>query len=238
MSIKIIADSLTDFPDQLRSEAKEVDGKYELDGAGVLKKNSELLGKNAKLTTRAEEAEAAKESSEATAREWKSKANIPNGQKLVADDVAELGEAALDAKISKDEMPTLKTAAADLQSKIDAYEGEKVIGEVAQSLGFNNRFILAAKDKGLKFEKTTEKVDGKDVGVWNVVGAGDAKTKVDEFLKTDGYFKEFAPTFTDDKTSGFQYPHQTSDRGNAGAATNPVDAQMAKYSPPASAAVQ
>lgn len=220
MSIKIIADSLTDFPDQLRSEAKEVDGKFELDGAGVLKKNSELLGKNAKLTSRAEEAEAAKDASDANAQEWKGKAKIPTGHKVVAQDVAELGEAAKAAEISKDELPTLKGAKADLQSKIDAFEGEKVISDVAQSLGFNNRFAAMAKDKNLKFEKTTEKVDGKDVDVWNVVGSDNSKTKVGDFIKQDAYFKEFADTFASaDKSGGKRYLGQESGQDRQSSAT-------------------
>ncbi|HXG86524.1 MAG TPA: hypothetical protein VNI84_21075 [Pyrinomonadaceae bacterium] len=237
MSIKIIADGRDEFPENLRSEAKEVDGRFELDGAGVLKKNSELLGKNAKLTTRAEEAEAAKESSDATAKEWKSKANIPVGQKLVADDVAELGEAALAAKITKDEMPTLKTAASDLQSRIDAFEGEKVIGEVVRAEKLNELFTRDARVKGLKFEKQTATVDGKVLDTWFVKGEADAKTRVDEFLKTDEFFKVGNYAAADAGKSGFQYPEQKPDRANVGNPVNPVDARMAKYSPPAAAAV-
>lgn len=201
MSIKIIADSRDDFPENIRSEAKEVDGKYELDGAGVLKKNKELLGKNATLVARAEEAEAAKDAAEAAAQEWKGKAKIPSGQKLVAEDVAELGEAAKAAELTKDEMPTLKTAKADLQGKIDTFEGEKVIGEIALAKNLNNRWQVMAKDKNLKFEKTTEKVDGKDAFDYVVLNADGTKTKVEDFNKTDGYFKEFAETFKQEKNS-------------------------------------
>jgi hypothetical protein len=237
MSIKIIADSLTDFPENLRSEAKEVEGKFELDGAGVLRKNSELLGKNAKLNARAEEAEAAKDAAEAVVQEWKGKAKIPAGQRLVAEDVAELGEAAKAAEISKDEMPTLKTAKADLQSKIDAFEGEKVIAEVVGAENLNELFKRDAREKGLKFEKQTTTVDGKAVDTWFVKGEADAKTKVSDFLQSDEFFK-VGNYATSGDGKGLPYPHQTPDRGNVGATINPVDALMAKYSPPASAAVQ
>lgn len=237
MSIKIIADSLTDFHESLRSEAKEVDGKFELDGAGVLKKNSELLGKNAKLSTRAEEAEAAKEAAEAAAQEWKGKARIPSGQEIVTTKQATLGKAAEVAGINEDEMLPLKTAAADLQSKIDAFENEKVIGEVIGTENLNELFRRDAKEKGLKFEKQTAIVDGKAVDTWFVKGDGDAKTKVSDFLQSDEFFK-VGNYATSGDGKGLPYPHQAPDRGNAGAATNPVDAQMAKYSPPASAAVQ
>ncbi len=211
MSIKIIADSRDEFPENLRSEAKEVEGKFEINGDGVIKKNKELLGKNATLLTRAEEAEAAKEAADAQATEWKGKARIPTGQKLVAEDVAELGEAAKEAGLVAGEMPTLKTAKADLQSEIDGLKGEKVIDEVAKTYGFNNRFVLAAKDKNLKFEKTTEKIDEKDTDVWQVLGADNTKIKVDDFLKTDGYFKEFADTFAaEQKKDGVQLAGQRS----------------------------
>ncbi|MCY7375992.1 MAG: hypothetical protein LH472_08480 [Pyrinomonadaceae bacterium] len=197
MSAKIVFDTKEEIREDLRDKAKEIDGKFELDAKGILSKNTELLGKNTALADKVEELESAN-------AELKKSSKMPAGQKLVAADVAELGEAAQTAGLSTDEMPTLKTAAADLQKQIDGFAQEKVIAEVAANLGFNNRFILAARDKGLRFEKTQETADGKAVEVWNVKGEGDTKTKVEEFLKTDGYFKEFAETFKSDnnKSSG------------------------------------
>ncbi len=204
MSAKIVFDTKEEIREDLRDKAKEVDGKFELDAKGVLDKNTELLGKNSTLTYKVEELDS-------TVTELKKSSKIPAGQKIVAENVAELGEAALAAGLVKDEMPTLKSSKDDLQKKIDGYENEKVVSEVAAANGFNNRFVLAAKDKGLKFEKSIEKVDGKDIDVWNILGADNSKTKVKDFLESDAYFKEFADTFTDAGT-GKAYPPQTSDK--------------------------
>jgi hypothetical protein len=187
------------IPEHLQGEAKEVDGKFELDAAPVLKKNKELLGKNATLTTRAEEAEAAKEVAEAARDEWKGKAKIPDGQKVVPEDVAELGTAAKEAGLVKDEIPTLKTAKADIEAQLEAVKGERVVEEVAKANELNEKFVELAKDKGLKFEKKLEKVDEKDVDVWYVVGEKDSKpenTKLDDFFEKDAFFSKFAGDFT------------------------------------------
>lgn len=212
MPIKIIADSRTELPEHLQGEAKEVDGgKFEVSADGIIKKNKELLGKNASLQTRAEEAEAAKEAAEASAKEWKGKANIPAGQKLVSDEVAELGEAAKTAEIGKDEMPTLKTAKADLQKQIDDAANEKTIAEVAKATG---RDVESLKEhvaaKGLKFETKEETVDGKNVVKFIAVRQdGDAEVKTDAteyFEKTASHVK-----LAESEQSGFQYPRQKPD---------------------------
>jgi hypothetical protein len=49
MPVKIIFDSLEEVPEELRTKAKESDGKYEMDAMGVLNKNRELLDKVAKV---------------------------------------------------------------------------------------------------------------------------------------------------------------------------------------------
>jgi len=108
----------------------------------------------------------------------------------------------------------LKTANEDLQKQIDSFNAEKTIDEVANANNFNDRFKRLAKEKSLQFEKTTEKVDGKDVDVWNVKGEADAKTKVSDFITTDPFFKDFADTFTADKSGdGKHYVGQESGSG-------------------------
>lgn len=188
MSIKIIADSRDEFPENLRSEAKEVEGKFEINGDGVIKKNAELLGKNAKLSTRAEEAEAAKEAADARAKEWKGKAAIPAGQKIAPEDVVELGEAAKEAGLAKDELPTLKTAKADLQNKLDAIDEQKIRSDAAASVGkkFEN-FDDHATAKNLKLSRKTEKQGDKDVDYYVVIGKDsegkDTETRISDYVK-------------------------------------------------------
>ena len=199
MSLKIIADSKNELPEHLQSQAEEVDGKFQVDGDGIVKKNKELLKDNSTLRAKNEELTADADTAKADRDEWKGKAKIPNGSKIVTDEIAELGEAAKSAEIGKDEMPTLKGAKADLQKRIDSFENEKVIAEVAATKGLNKRFVLAAQDKGWKFEKTTEKVGDKDVEDFVVLNADGTKPKIDDFLKTDAYAKEFADTFKSEK---------------------------------------
>ena len=217
MSIKIIADSRDEFPENLRSEAKETDGKYELDGAGVLKKNKELLGKNATLLTRAEEAEAAKEAADAQAKEWKGKAAVPAGQELVTTKQAALGKAAEAAEIAEDELPTLKTAKADLQKQIDAIDEQKIRAEAATSVGkkFEN-FDDHATAKNLKFSKKTEKQGDKDVDYYVVLGKDnegkDTETRISDYVKDK--------SLPDAKEDGGDRRYIGQESGNGGAALN------------------
>lgn len=203
---KIIFDKKSEIPEHLQADATEIDGdKWELDAAPILKKNKELLGKNATLTTRAEEAEAAKDAAEAQAADWKGKAKIPDDQKLVAKDIAELGEAAKEAGLVVDEMPTLKTAKADLEGQLEVVKGERLIEEVAKANQLNEKFVELAKDKKLKFEKKVEKdEEQKDVDAWYVVGEKDGKpenTKLETFFETDPFFSKFADTFVSDENA-------------------------------------
>lgn len=158
--------------------------------------------------------------------EYKAKA-IPQGFRAVKAKIAELGEAAENAGYTKEEIQTLKTQAAELQQQIDGLKSEKVIETVAGVKNFNNRFKIAAREKGLQFENATEKVDGKDVEKWFVVGSEGAKTDLDEFLKTDEYFKEFADTF---QTQNAQPPKfgNSPDPKPIGAATDTEKENAAK----------
>lgn len=193
------------IPENLKNAAKELeDGTFELDAKGILKKNKELLRDNASLEAKVETAESKAETAEARAKEWKSKANLADDKRIVDADVAELGEAAKTAGVEIAEIPTLKTASVDLQKQIDSLKGEKTLQDVAGDLKLNKRFVLAAQDKGWKFEKVGE---GEEA-VWNHVD-GEKKTPVDEFFKTDTYAKEFADTFTDAE-SGNQWVQQES----------------------------
>ena len=225
---KIIFDTKNEIPEHLRNQVTEnTDGKFEIDAKGVLDKNKELLKDNSKLRETNESLTADLETAKTTATEWKGKAKLPAGHKIVADDVADLGEAAKEAGLLKDEMPTLKTSKEDLQKQIDSLKGEKVIDEVAKANKLNNRFKLTAKDKGWKFESATEKdADGKDKTVWNHIGADGAKTKVETFFETDEYAKEFYPTFKEE-SDGNTWVNQESGK-DAKPPKNLAEQHMAK----------
>ncbi len=157
MSAKIIFDSKNEIPEHLQSQATEVDGKWELDASGVLNKNKELLGKNAKLAREKEEAEAAKEAAEADATEWKGKAKIPSGQTLVAKDVAELGAAVKESGLSKDEIAKLKTENDEFKSKAAESQGLEIRREAAKYLGYTNEDAFARLAKDVQITKDGDK---------------------------------------------------------------------------------
>lgn len=124
---------------------------------------------------------------------------LPAGKIAVDPEIEELGTAAKTAGLIVTEIPTLKTKADDLQKVIDAGTAEKLIDEVAKANGLNEKFVELAKDKNLKFEKKTEKVDDEDTDVWYVVNEKDGATekqKLETFLEKDSFFSKFADTFT------------------------------------------
>lgn len=125
---------------------------------------------------------------------------LPAGKIAVDPEIEKLGNAAKAAELKAEEIPALKTAAADLQKQIDATAYEKTLASVAEDHGLNDKFIELAKDKNLKFESRVEK-DGDDkTTVWDVVSEKDGKTekhKIDDFLEKDSFFSKFADTFSD-----------------------------------------
>jgi hypothetical protein len=158
MPAKIIFDNKTEIPEHLRDAANEVDGKFELDATPVLKKNKELLGKNATLQSRAEEAEAAKETAEATAAEWKGKAKLPSGKRIVDADVAELGEAAKTAGVAKDEIGALKTEVETLKTEKVKGERTEARSKAADAIGLDGRkFAKLAETEDFDIEFEGEK---------------------------------------------------------------------------------
>jgi hypothetical protein len=202
MSAKIVFDTKGEIPEHLRESASEVDGKFELDASGVLGKNKELLGNNKTLTSENQRLnnEVARLQSSA----------LPEGKVAVDPEIEKFGNAVKNAGLKISEIPTLKTKADELQKQIDSFATEKDVDAVAEAKGYNGKFKAMAKKQGLKFEKVTETVDGKPVDKWFVVGADNAKTDVENFLKTDSFFKEFADTFADEKQEqkGFNFGEQ------------------------------
>ncbi len=160
--------------------------------------------------------------------------NLPQGMVAVAPEIKELGEAAKQAEIDKDEMPTLKTAKADLEKEINSLKGEKVFDEAADALGWKRaEFKRLAKDLNIVAEdvkdgdETVKKffVAGKD--------SDNKETKIE--LPEDENFKPFLSVL--ENGGGKPYPYQKPTGGGSGDQRNPVDATMAKYAPPASASI-
>jgi hypothetical protein len=216
---KIIFDATEkkDIPEHLLSQAKELEGGgWELDAKGVLSKNKELLKDNAKLGEKVSDLEAAKEAAEESAKEWKGKANIPADKQIVDKEVAELGEAAKAAQIFKDEMPTLKTKADDLQAKLDARDAEAINTKVAEMSGKDAQaWREHATANNLRYEKRTEKVDNEDKEYFVVFKKGEDGTETE--AKLSDYLTSSAAHVKDaedavQKKSGVQFPVQKSVR--------------------------
>lgn len=183
MSAKIIFDSKDEIPENLRSQATETDGKWELDAKGVLSKNKELLGKNARLISDLEEANAAKEAAQINANEWKGKAKLPVGKVIVEKEIAELGETAKNAAISKDDIPNLK-------SKIEGYEkaeSEKqalsVREEAGKFLGYQNTNAFARLAKDLEITR--------DGAAFNIKVGTETKSLTKDFVEKHEAFAPF-----------------------------------------------
>lgn len=176
---KIIFDTKDEIPESLRAQVVEVDGKFELDAKGVLDKNKELLADNSKLKTD-------KANLETQVTELKTKSpDVPRGHRIVALDIAELGEAAKGAGLVKDELPTLKTTVSDLQSKIAERDADEINAKVA---AVAKKDLAAwrehAKANGLRFEQRDE--GGKaDFAVFKKGADGkEVETKLGDYVKT------------------------------------------------------
>jgi hypothetical protein len=130
---------------------------------------------------------------------------LPSGKVAVDPEIETLGNAAKTAELKVEEIPTLKTKADDLQKVIDEGKAEKLIDEVAKANGMNEKFVELAKDKKLKFENKTEKIDDEDIVVTYVVKEKDGTTekqKLGEFLEKDSFFSKFADTFAASEEDG------------------------------------
>lgn len=196
---KIIFDSKNEIPEHLRDDAKEVDGKFELDAKGVLDKNKELLKDNKKLKLDNESLQAEKEAAEDAVTEAKSKVNIPRGKRLVDADVAELGEAAKTASLSSSDISNLKT-------KVDEFEREKKEEEVKNlktrafnSAGISNTDLALSLRQSDDLEFESEMKDGKEI-FYRVVEKDGKKEKMlfdNNYVKSlDGFKDVFAQLST------------------------------------------
>jgi hypothetical protein len=144
------------IPEGVSAKENE-DGTFEVDAIGVLNKNKQLLTKNATLQTKVEEAESAKEAADAQAAEWKGKAKIPAGKALVDADVAELGEAAKSANLSKDEIPTLKTDVETLKTEKAKSSRNEVRAKAAAAAGLSpDKFTRLAETEDFDVEFVKE----------------------------------------------------------------------------------
>ncbi len=200
----------TDIPDNLKGAYVAKGGRYELAELDkdhpVVKKNKELLGTNSTLTSQNNELLHEKVRLETS--------SLPEGKVAVEPEIEKLGNAAKAANLKASEIPALSEKVNTLQTQIDSFGIEKTIDEVASDNKYNARFKQLAKEKGLKFEKGTEKVDGKEMQVWNVVGENNVKSKISDFLTTDSFFKEFADTFTDNQQQTRRFAPQVPDSRN------------------------
>jgi hypothetical protein len=215
MSIKIIADSKDEFPEHLRSQAEETDGKFQIDANGLINKNKELLKDLSKLNSKIETLTADKETAVAERDEWKGKAKIPSGHKIVAADVAELGEAAKQANLVKDELPALKTKADELQAKLAERDAEAINAKVAEASGKDPQaWREHAAANRLRYEPRKEKIGDEEQEFFVVFRPGDdgkeTEAKLADYLTANAAHVKDAQ----ERKSGVQYPVQMSAKKN------------------------
>lgn len=129
MSVKIIYDNYKEIPEDLQSKATEVDGKWEMDAAGLLGKNSELL-KNLK------QANASNEKLSEAVETLKTQILTPN---KVAVDKREF-----DALAAENEAFKTLGAFDEIKPKVEGYDdlkiqaGQAVKDRALQSAGVND----------------------------------------------------------------------------------------------------
>lgn len=192
----IIFDTKDEIPTNLQSGAKHLeDGKYELDASGVLNKNSELLGKVKDLSADAKSLETENQRLNSEVNRLKS-SSLADGMVAVEPEIEKLGNAAKKAELKLSEIPTLKTAKDEADAKLNNILSKEVIQTAADATGLNKLFVTMASDKNLQIETKTEKDDkGADITKFYQVAENGSKTALDEFLKTDSFFAQFAETF-------------------------------------------
>lgn len=177
---KIIFDTRNEIPEHLQAEAKEMeDGKFELDASGVLNKNKELLSTNATLKRRAEDAETAKAAADAERDEYKTKPNIPKGQRLVSIEDAELVSVVKAEGLTKESIPELKKSS----EKLSAIEMERINEKVSDAIGKERQAWLDhSRANNLRFDTRKETVDGKEQEYFVVLGADNSETKLTDYV--------------------------------------------------------
>jgi hypothetical protein len=188
-----------------------------------------LLKKYAKLTRKVEDAETAKTEAERLADEYKNNPTIPKGKQLVDAAEAEFLTVLKEDGVTKESYPTLKTNA----EKAITLETEILNDKIYSKTGKEKQAWLDhVRANSLKFE-TRKNGDDEQT----IVLAKDAEGK-DFEMKLEDYVPAKAAHVKDAESSdGTPFPRQRIATGDA-PAFNPVDKQLAKYSPPPSAAIK
>ncbi len=158
----------------------------------------------------------------------------PNGYRTVTKQDAELLEAIKPLGLKADELAQMKTENAQFKHQAEARDRQNFLARVADTLKLNrDTFIPLAKDLNITAEK--QFVDGKETDVFYVGKDGDKRNLNKEYFEQSETFKPFLGVLSaEEKKEGFKFGSE----GGKNAVVNPVDMTMAKYSPPASAAIK
>lgn len=187
MALKTYYSAEADIPENLKGAYVKKNGRYELDN--LSDDHPTIETKKSLETTQSELKATIGEQKQQIAR--LESGSLPDGKVAVEPEIEKLGLAAKKAELKPADIPTLKTKADELQTKLDSTLTGLVLTDAAEAKGFNHRFKKMFAEKGVKLEKTGEgeKTD------FEVVNADGTKQKLDEFLEKDEYFKDFADTF-------------------------------------------
>jgi chromosome segregation ATPase len=186
-----------EIPENLKGAYELKNGRYELtaleDDHPVLSTNKSLTNEQARLKREREAAQAERDNLKAEIEELKTKPHVPAGQRLVPKEIAELGEAAKQAGITKDEAPQLKTKLIDYERKEQQATRDTARAKAAAASGFNaDKFnkLAAREDFEVESEKATE--NGKEIEKFYAVtkdAAGNpVKTAFAEFVEQHDVF--------------------------------------------------
>lgn len=227
----------TDIPDDLKGAYEAKNGRYELiklaDDVPVVVHNKTILSEKNTVETELGALKANVSNIEHERDELKNKV-IPSGYRTVTKQDAELLEAIKPLGLKADELAVMKTENEKYKQETETRDKENFLAHVADSLKLNRKtFIPLAKDLNITAEKQV--VDGKETDVFYAGRDGDKRTLNNEYFEQSETFKPFLGVLSaEEKKEGFKFGAE----GGKNAVINPVDMTMAKYSPPASAAIK
>lgn len=203
-------DKLENIPENQRGAYIERDGRWLLD---ELDKDHSLVQKRDELL-RSESALKSQNTKLANDKAALESRTIPEGQRAVPVEVAELGEAAQTTGWKKDEFATVKTERDELQSKLAARDRAEIVGRAAKAANRSEQaFADHADAKNLQFAEADETVDGKAVKQIYVVGrdaaGAETKTRVEDYVPQNAAHVPLAVV----QKKGMNFPAQTSGGG-------------------------
>lgn len=222
MSAKIVFDTKEEIPEHLQPSAAAVEGKWQLDAAGVLNKNIELLskiGQTKKLQAELDTLRTVKDNLEREIEEAKAK-TLPAGYRAVTKEVAALGAAAKTAGYAApDEIVQTKARIAQFEQAQKEQTERAVKSKALKLAGVEDEeaFFALKQSDALQFEFET--VDGKEKPfvVTETNGQKEKKAFDRKFLEEAEGFKTVVPVLFNTAKEGNIWGRQESGKGDTNA---------------------